>query len=82
MLYTNGARDTAAEILAHYSKDLARTWQLDPWRRVDVAYAFAAGMVDNPEEDVHPTASLIIRLALLDRALRVMNSTRKDKIEI
>ena len=60
--------EETAEVLEHFSADLAEAWRARPFRRMDLAFAFAAGF--DKIEDVHPTASLVIHVAELDREIR------------
>jgi len=61
----------AAAIIANYNPTLADLFIAQPLRRVDLAFAFAAGFAENEYGDIHPTASLIIRAALCDRENRL-----------
>ena len=60
----------AAAIIANYNPTLASMFIAQPLRRVDYAYAFAAGFAKKPTDDIHPVASLVIRAALCDREER------------
>ena len=60
----------AANVLAQFSVELAEAFRSQPFRRVDLARAFARGFVRDSGEDIHPTAEVILRVALLDREMR------------
>tara|TARA_R110002126_G_C10197971_1_gene476633 strand:+ start:338 stop:595 length:258 start_codon:yes stop_codon:yes gene_type:complete len=60
----------AANLIAPYNRKLAAAWKASPFNRVSMAYAFAAGFAKNPSDDIHPTADIVIRIALLDRETR------------
>lgn len=60
----------AADLLRPFSQDLADAFLSDPFRRVDLAFAFASGFAKDETDDVHPTASLVIQVALFDRDSR------------
>jgi len=57
-------------LLMDFSEGLAEAWATQPFRRVDLARAFARGFVKNPEDDPHPTALLVLKVAMLDQDLR------------
>jgi hypothetical protein len=57
----------AADLLRDFSPELADSFLARPFARVDLAFAFAAGFAKNDSDDVHPTASLVLRVALADR---------------
>jgi hypothetical protein len=61
----------AAAIIANYNPTLASLFIAQPLRRVDLAFAFAAGFTKNEYGDIHPSASLVIRAALCDREERL-----------
>ena len=56
-----------AAIIANYNPTLANLFINQPLRRVDLAYAFAAGFNKNEYGDIHPVAMLVIRAAYFDR---------------
>lgn len=60
----------AAELIAQHDPALAAIWKAQPFNRVSMAYAFAAGFTKSESDDIHPDADLIIRVALLDQRMR------------
>lgn len=69
----NAMQDTineAAELIAQYDPALANLWKSQPFNRVSMAYAFASGFAKDESDDIHPTAELVLRVALLDREMR------------
>jgi hypothetical protein len=62
-------RETA-DLLRPFSEDLADAFVADPFRRVDLAFAFAAGLAKHETDDVHPTAATVLQVALFDRDRR------------
>ena len=69
MTHTNIITEAAA-IIRKYNPRLAAEFIASPFRRVDLAHAFARGFVKNESDDVHPLGSLVIRVALADRQAR------------
>jgi hypothetical protein len=65
---------SAADLIASYNPKLAECFRTQPLRRVDLAFAFAAGFKTNEYRDVHPVASLVIRAACADRESRRLNA--------
>ena len=59
-----------ANLIRDFDNDLADAFLNDTFRRVDLAFAFAKGFAKNDTDDVHPTASLVIQVALFDRRSR------------
>lgn len=65
---------SAAELIATYNPKLADCFRNQPLRRVDLAHAFAAGFAGgDPSKDIHPVASLVLRVAYADREARRLN---------
>jgi len=62
--------EETAELLESFSPELAEAWRSNPFGRVNLAFAFAAGFAKDPSDDVHPTASLVVQVALKDRESR------------
>lgn len=62
----------ADRLIADYDVSLASKWMSEPFSRVNIAYAFAAGFNSGKDEseDIHPTANIVIRVAMLDREMR------------
>lgn len=60
----------AASIIREYNAPLANAFVARPFSRVDLARAFAAGFVSSPEEDIHPAAALVLRIAYADKERR------------
>jgi hypothetical protein len=61
----------AAALIATYNPALADCFRNEPFRRVNLALAFAAGFRKSVNDDIHPTASMVLRVAYLDRQTRV-----------
>jgi hypothetical protein len=61
---------SAASIIAEYNSALAKCFINEPFRRIDLAMAFARGFAKNATDDIHPAASLVLRVAYLDRENR------------
>lgn len=61
-----------ARLIADFDVALARKWMNEPFNRVNMAYAFASGFNAGKDEseDIHPTADIVIRVAMLDREMR------------
>lgn len=62
----NAAMKTAS-IIRTYNAALADCYIRQPFRRVDLAYAFAAGFATNQYGDLPSCCYEVIRLALADR---------------
>lgn len=60
----------AADLLRPFNEELANAFLNEPFRRVDLALAFASGFAKEDTDDIHPTASLVLRVALFDRDSR------------
>ena len=60
----------ASEVMRHFSSDLADAFLSQPHNRVDLASAFAAGFVQNPEDDAPDFANAVLRAAYADREER------------
>jgi hypothetical protein len=60
----------AADLIAQVNPQLAKAWKAQPFNRLNIAYAFAAGFAKSDEDDINEIASLVIRVALLDREMR------------
>lgn len=70
----NLINETAA-LIAAYNPQLAAAFIAQPFRRVDLARSFAVGFVQDVEDDVHPVAAAVLRVAYADRdARRLVNS--------
>ena len=67
----NDLVEQTAQLLEGFSQELASAWRTQPFRRVDLAHAFAAGFVNDPSEDVHPTAMVVLEAAYRDRETRL-----------
>ena len=63
---------SAANLIAKYNPQLAKAWIARPFSRVDMARAFAAGFGDKNDDgrDIHPHASLVLEVALMDQRIR------------
>jgi len=60
-----------AELIAGYNPALARLWIAQPFQRVNIARAFAAGFRrESDDSDPHPAALAVLNVALLDREAR------------
>lgn len=57
----------AFETINEYSPLLAHKWLNEPFNRFTIAQAFAQLLMKNPEDDIHPVANVILKIALLDR---------------
>tara|TARA_R110000787_G_scaffold7296_3_gene25006 strand:- start:425 stop:634 length:210 start_codon:yes stop_codon:yes gene_type:complete len=62
----------AADLIRPFSADLAAAFIDQPFSRTDLAFAFAAGFAKDDSDDIHPTASIIIQIALADRRHRAI----------
>lgn len=60
----------AAGLISEYDRDLARIFESQPFNRVSIARAFARGLVRNEEDDIHPAADLVLRVAIMDQESR------------
>lgn len=60
----------SAELIKKYNVALGLAFVEQPLRRVDLAYAFAAGFAKADTDDIHPHADLVIRVALADKEIR------------
>jgi len=58
------------DILAKFSPDLAEMFRTQPFNRVDIAVAFAAGFVQNDNNDPNQTAMAVMKVAFMDRDSR------------
>lgn len=56
--------NSAADIIRAYNPALADRWLSDPFRRQDLACAFAAGFAKSDDDDIHPHAAIVFRVAL------------------
>ena len=65
----------AAGIISMYDKKLSEIFINQPFRRVNIAYAFSGGFAKSPNDDITNIASLVIRIALLDRELAIHNNS-------
>ncbi len=72
MTNTTDIINSAAALIAKYNPTLADCFRNEPFRRVNLALAFAAGFKRNEHDDVHPVASLILRVAYADREARAI----------
>lgn len=61
----------AAAIIRTYNPALADCWLRQPFRRLDLARAFAAGFAVNEWGEAPPVAYEVIRVALADREARL-----------
>jgi hypothetical protein len=62
---------SAAAIISKYNAELARCFLSQPFRRVEIAMAFSKGFEKSMGGDIHPAASLVLRVAYADRDMRV-----------
>lgn len=62
--------NSTVDILAKFSPDLAEMFRTQPFNRVDIAVAFAAGFVQNNSDDPNPIAMTVLKVAFLDRDSR------------
>lgn len=60
----------AAALIAQFNPKLAKAFKSQPFNRVNMAYAFASGFAKSADDDINETASLVIRVAILDREMR------------
>ena len=68
---TNDIITAAAAIIRNFSADLATAWVAQPFRRVDIAHAFAAGFNGgDTSKDVAKPASYVLQVAYVDRDVR------------
>ena len=66
--------DRATDIIRHFSPDAADAFVAQPFARVDIAFAFAAGFTKDDSDDVHPAAAAVIDVAIRDRDIRAMRA--------
>lgn len=71
--------DGAVRILARFDKGLASMFEDTPHSRMNIAQAFAVGLVKNAEDDIHPAAALVYRVAVADRDYRA-NEARREAL--
>ena len=62
--------EETAELITKFNPSLAHLWRTQPFNRVNVAYAFAAGFAKSDEDDINANASLVMQVAILDREIR------------
>ncbi len=60
----------ASEIIAMYNKPLATKFVNEPFNRINIARAFAAGFVNSAEDDAPTFCYTILEAALLDKEIR------------
>lgn len=60
----------AVNIINQYNPKLAKAWKSQPFKRLTFARAFAVGFVNSPEDDIHPDASRVFEISILDRDSR------------
>lgn len=60
----------AADLIEKYNPMLAACFRLQPFRRVDLALAFAAGFKPNEYGDIPRICRLILEVAYADRSTR------------
>ena len=66
MAITNHAAaiiEDAAALIAYRSAECAKAWREQPWNRVTIALAFAAGFGKAETDDPHPHALVVIEAA-------------------
>lgn len=64
------AVNEAANIMSQFSPEIAEMFRTQPFNRVDIAVAFAAGFVKNDSDDPNPTAMIVMKVAFMDRESR------------
>ena len=64
----------AASLIADYNPSLAAMFINQPFKRVDIACAFSRGFVKSPGDDMPKVASIVIRIAMLDKEIRMANN--------
>lgn len=60
----------AAGLIRKFDPALAQAWVDQPFRRVDLATAFARGFANDECDDVNPTADLVLQISFWDRDMR------------
>lgn len=60
-----------ADLIRQYNPRLAAAFEAQPFRRVELARAFARGFVTDAADDVHPVAAAVLRVAYADRDARI-----------
>jgi len=71
-------KETAA-MIASYNPALAKAFASDPFRRVDLAHAFAAGFVRADHDDPHPAGLVAVKVAYFDRENRKLEYANAEK---
>ena len=66
----NSIINNTVRIIAKFSPDMAEMFRTQPFNRVDIAVAFAAGFVKNDNDDPNPTAMAVMEVAFMDRNSR------------
>lgn len=79
MTAINPAVSEAAELIAAYNPALAKAFLSRPFARIDLACAFSRGLVKSETDDIHPHASLVMRVAILDRDRRKLQMELAEK---
>jgi hypothetical protein len=64
----------AADMIARYNPRLARLFINQPFNRVTIAHAFAAGFNKSKTADVHYVANIVLRIAYTDREHRSISA--------
>ena len=72
--------EDTATLIAEYNPQLADAWRSKPFKRVDLAYAFARGFVKNEEDDINPIASIVIQASLLDQQVRKIEMEAEEQL--
>ncbi len=62
----------AAALIEQYNPKLAYCFRAEPFRRIDLAHAFAAGFKTNEHGDAPEICHLILRVAYADRDARAL----------
>lgn len=63
-------RVETADVIRQYNPALAERWLRDPFARVDIARAFAAGFKPDKYGDLPTVAWVVIRASLADQKSR------------
>lgn len=79
MTSINPAVSEAAALIATHNPALAKAFLDRPFARIDLACAFSRGLVQSETDDIHPHASLVMRVAILDRDRRKLQMEMDEK---
>lgn len=59
-----------SEMLSQYSPELGRSYQDQPFNRINLVLGFGRGFVENETDDIPEMVSLMLRVSYLDRDSR------------